>query len=185
MSDFLSAWAQFHPNCNPVSYELKHAEPDRWLRFHYEPASPTMASIAEQRASALHVMTTAATAALGDGAECWISGLLYSLNDTAYADQLAVLKRLNMSSAGCVQLPDDDNTLDIYAALASWAPKRYDDVFMKIENDEVDLFWMNSKTGAVFAPYDRGVDLILSTPNEVSRLAYEYSNWLSSYPGGW
>ncbi len=178
----MSAWAQFHPRCVPVRYELKHAEPDHWLRFHYESAFPTPASIAEARAAALQVMTTAA---LGDGAECWITGPLYPLNDTAYVDQLAVLKRLDMSSAGRLQLPDDGSTMDIYAALANWGRNRYDDVFIKIENDEVDLFWMNSKTGAVFAPYDRGVDLILPTPDDVSRTAYEYSNWLSSYPGGW
>lgn len=181
----MSAWAQFHPNCLPIRCELKHAEPDRWLRFHYEAEFQTPVSIAERRAAATQVMATLATTSLGAQAECWISGPLHSSNDTGYAHQLAVLKRFDMSFAGRVKLPDDDSMVDIYAALANWGPNRYDDVFTKIENDEVDLFWMNSETGAVFAPYDRGVDLILPAPDDVSRMAYEYSNWLSSYPGGW
>lgn len=181
----MSAWAHFHPNCDPLNYELSHAEPDCWLRFHYARSIPADASISDRRTAALQIMTTAAAAALGDGTECWISGPLYPPHDLAYARQLAVLKLLDMSRAGRVLLLDDDGELDIYAVLTNWVPNRFNDVFLQIENDDARLMWMNANTGAVFAPYDRGVDLILPTTDDVRRMAYEYSGWLSSYPDGW
>lgn len=93
--------------------------------------------------------------------------------------------RLDMAKAGSVQLPDDDGAIDIYAVLTNWVPNTINEVLLKIENDEARLMWMNANTGAVFAPYDRGVDLILPTTRDVSRLALEYSSWLSPNPGGW
>ncbi len=164
----MSAWAHFYPNCVPINHELKYAVPDRWLRFHYTPASQQGASSADEVAAALHVMNTAATAVLGNGLACWVSGPLYSSNDMAYADQLAVLRQLNMPKAGHLKLPNDEGHLDIYAALVSWIPNHFNDILRKIENDEVHVMWMCAATGAVFAPYDRGVDLILPTTTDVS-----------------
>ena len=185
MNDFMSAWAHFYPNCPPISHELKYAEPDRWLRFHYVPASAGRVARVDALAAALHVMNTAASEVLGNGSACWLAGPLYSPDDITHAGHVALYQRLNMPKVGHLKLPDDGGDVDIHAALVTWEPSRFDDVLRLIENDEAHVMWMCVETGAAFAPYDRGVDLILPTVGEVRRLSYEHRDWLSSYPGGW
>ena len=185
MNNFKAVWDRFYPNCVPLNYELKHAEPDRWLRFHYPVAAEENNQRAQDISLALTVMNTVASEVLGDLAECWMSGPLYSPNDLSYANQLAVIQRWHMSKACHLQMPDDEDNLDMHAALVTWHAGRFNDVLELIENDEVRVMWMNASTGAVFAPYDRGVDLILPSVADVTRLAYQHSEWLSSYPGGW
>ena len=54
-----------------------------------------------------------------------------------------------------------------------------------IADDEVRFMWMSADTGAVFAPYDGGVDLILPDTQAVSQMALKHSDWLSSYRDGY
>lgn len=185
MKEFMATWTHFYRDCVPISYFLKHAEPDRWLRFHYVPAWQRDLSRADEISAALNVMNTAASAVLGDASDCWVSAELYARNDLAYAAHAAVIAQLDMTKAGRIEVTGDERKANIYAAKTTWEPHRRDVILRQIANDEVRLMWMNAATGAVFAPYDRGVDLILPSVSDVSRLAHAHSDWLSSYPGGW
>ncbi len=80
---------------------------------------------------------------------------------------------------------DPDLAYDIFAERVVWQQSAFDTLLQAIANDELRIMWMSEQTGAIFAPYDGGIDVILPGAKEVHALALSHSDWLSSYPGGY
>jgi len=72
-----------------------------------------------------------------------------------------------------------------YAALSVWKRGRFDRLLRDIANERAGpTLWISQSTGAVFAPYDGGVDLFLSTPSDVEAISARRADWLSTNPLG-
>jgi hypothetical protein len=85
-----------------------------------------------------------------------------------------------------IPAPDDpDIAYDIFAAKVVWRRGAFDSALRAIADDELRVMWMSNITGAIFAPYDGGTDLILPKVEHIRALTLAYSDWLSSFPEGW
>lgn len=70
----------------------------------------------------------------------------------------------------------------VHAAQARWAPGRFDDLLLSIADEKAGpTLWMGTD-GAIFAPYDGGVDLFLPDAEAVQRLAARHPDWLPTHP---
>lgn len=80
---------------------------------------------------------------------------------------------------------EDDDWWLVYARLVTWRSGGFDPLLIDIANWKVShLLWMSAGSGAVFAPYDGGVDLFLATLAERTALKERYADWLSIHPSG-
>ncbi|MFT3998309.1 MAG: hypothetical protein QM667_12960 [Asticcacaulis sp.] len=125
---------------------------------------------------------------LGEDEPCWM---------TCYYDDLARIKphpewgwgisdrinqhakrRFNMK---CVQTfyDSDDFIFWIYAAPTVWRQNRFDSLQRHIARDYVKMMWVSRRTGAIFAPYEGGLDLILPDLAQKEHLRQTYANWLA------
>jgi len=192
MDQFISTWQRFHQNTAPIDYILKFDKTDLWLRFHSLPESKRYANTDEEMSIILHRQNTVAGEVLGDGTLCWMIGHLYAGDGTESGDDAwrqetkQYFQRCNMTKVQRVPNPDDPElAYDIFAIRVVWQQGTFDALLRAIANDELRIMWMSEQTGAIFAPYDGGMDIILPNTEEIQALARSHSDWLSSYPGGY
>jgi hypothetical protein len=165
------------------------AENDSWLRFHSLPGSRRYAETGDETSIILDRQNIIAAEVLGNETSCWMIGHLYASDGDANEDdawrrehrqhfQRNKMKRIQ-------RLPDPhdpDVTYDIFATKAVWRRGVFDETLRAIANDEVRVMWMSDVTGAIFAPYDGGMDLILASTDHIRALKLSHSDWLSPHP---
>ncbi len=198
MHDFEAAWKTFYPESPPIGWVLKHNEHRRWLRFHSLPQSKRYASDAAEAQIILARQNTVAIEVLGKNAPCWLVAWLYCAEPKSRVIG-SVLSAMPGDDGGrqpttnltaqyqpewvCL-VPFDEAEYDIYAARCVWNSGAFDPILSAIADDECRLLWMSEATGAIFAPYDGGMDLILPDPSEIARLRSTYADWLSARSDG-
>ncbi|WAC47925.1 hypothetical protein OVA03_14645 [Asticcacaulis sp. SL142] len=198
MKTFHDAWQKFHPDSLPMGHLVRESENDNWLRFHSLPESKRYADTEAEMAIILERQNIIASEVLGSRA-CWIASSLHILEDDAKDDEHWVpetrrrnhnnlCEKYQMSHSFYFRDPDPDVEIDndLFTALTAWQAREFDEVLRDIAGDMLtDTLWMSADTGAIFAPYDGGVDLILPDVSEIARLRTKYSDWLSSHPSGY
>ena len=194
MTDFMTLWQHFHPGCFPVSDFLKHDETGRWLRLHSLPGSKRYADSEGEMAIILERQTTLAREVLGDGEPCWMSSYVFvpepGIRDYWQDRHQVILAECSMQTVCRLDdpnetEPDEIRTFDIVAARTRWQAERFLPLLRAIADDETRIMWMSEKTGSVFAPYDGGIDLLLSDPAAVSAMALKHAEWLSPRRDGY
>ena len=74
---------------------------------------------------------------------------------------------------------------EAFAGLTTWCSGRFDHLLRIIAVERpAPTLWVSNETGAVFAPYDGGVDLFLPDERRVAELADRHPDWLSDHPLG-
>ncbi|MBY3468570.1 hypothetical protein HFN80_32080 [Rhizobium laguerreae] len=91
-----------------------------------------------------------------------------------------------MSGTAATTFADDDETQWYPNVLEThWRQGNLDFILLAIANDKMGpTMWMDRKTGRIFAPYDGGFDLLVSSPREVEQLRVRFGDWLSDHPEG-
>lgn len=191
MTHFVDIWRSFHGDVTPVNYRLKYEKKDLWQRFHSLPESQRYATTDDEMAVVLHRQNTLAREVLGENTPCWLIGHLYAFDkaqttDADWRHKHAGRPYLHvMTKAHHVVDPDDaEQVFDIFAGRAVWRDGAFDDALRAIANDEIRIMWMSANTGAILAPYDGGVDLILPDLDTLRTLVVAHSDWLSTTRGG-
>ncbi len=188
----MAAWRRFHPDRIPLNHTLK-TRSDLWLRFHSLPESKRYAATEGEMSIILDRQNALARDALGEATPCWMISHLYVWDgvengDEAWRDAHFDAFRQWGSMPKVLQAPDPDESelaYDIHATEVVWSAGGFNSLLRDIASDALRMMWMSKRTGAIFAPYDGGVDLVLPTLEEVRALAAAHSDWLSSYPGGY
>ena len=189
---FIDIWRGFHGDCMPISHMLKHEKCDLWQRFHSLPESQRYATTDDEMAIILHRHNRLACEVLGEGIPCWLIGYSYAFDKTETTD--ADWRREHrdrpylhaMTKAHHVADPDDpEQAFDIFAGPVVWRDGAFNDALRAIAEDEIRVMWMSEKTGAILAPYDGGVDLILPDLDTLRALVVAHSDWLSSTKDGY
>jgi hypothetical protein len=81
--------------------------------------------------------------------------------------------------------PGEPAEWDVLAAKTTWRPRAFDTLFRAIAKEEAGYFlWMSDLTGALFAPYDSGVDLFLPSAEMVADLKRRRTDWLPANAEG-
>lgn len=154
------------------------------LRFHSLPASKQYADTDEERLLLLGRQNVLALEVLGDQ-PCWLVQAQWALqagerDESDQHDPFQATRDWKLAFA--FEILEDDGEegrpWQVHAAQVRWAPGRFDDLLLSIANEEAGpTLWMGTD-GAIFAPYDGGVDLFLSDAEAVRRLAAKHPDWL-------
>jgi len=186
MNAFMSAWQHFHAGSIPIGHLVRVSEFDLWQRFHSLPGSKRYAESETETAVILDRQNRLAGKVLGEGARCWMVAYrtIWNEGPSSPPDVLAISGRQLQKCARMADPEDTEMEYDIYAAAVTWHRGRFDDILREIADDQERVLWMSEETGAVFAPYDGGTDLILPDLPSLRHMVVEHSDWLSSYPGG-
>jgi hypothetical protein len=187
--DFSTAWRRLYGDTAVLGFALRTLEIP-WVRFHSLPESKRYAD-----SEAEFEVLLGRSNALGDqvfcgGSACWLVVNKYGPQDTHLQAYAELIREYALLPAFQVRWKfpgdDDEDAFDyhFHAGLLEWSAGAFDPLLKKIANDEVDAVWMSAETGAVFAPYDGGIDLFPPTYDEAARLKAQFSEWLSDHPEG-
>lgn len=180
-SSFEAVWKARYPRTEPVGYMMRQALTPHWVRFHSLPESKRYAETAQERAIILARQNALARETLGADQPCW---LVQAAGDSDACTRLEYDLRFIW---GFVPDDDDDEPVAwrVYAAPTVWRDGCFDSLLLEIADDgQWPTLWVSSVTGAVFAPYDGGVDLFLAGEQQVLDLKRAHSHWLSNHPEG-
>ena len=161
---------------------------DRWLRFHSLPESKRYAGTEGEYAELLMRANTVATEVLGEGDVCWLVQSIWDESGAVRVDTVT-LGSHQLTQSFLWREYEDTEDFDVdwmaYATQTVWKAGAFDSVIRRIADDELRaVIWVSPDNGAVFAPYDGGMDLILPSPEAVLELKSRHRGWLSRHPGG-
>ena len=158
------------------------------LRFHSLPASKRYADTDEERSVLLGRQNVLASEVLGDR-PCWLVQAHWVLRAgerdlTDQHDPFRATREWKLDFAFEFLEYDGEEWRPwrVYAAQVRWSPGEFDDLLLSIADEKAGpTLWMGAD-GAIFAPYDGGVDLFLRDAGAVQRLATQHSEWLPTHP---
>ncbi|MDE1995999.1 MAG: hypothetical protein KGI75_26110 [Rhizobiaceae bacterium] len=177
--DFEREWSSFHANRKPLGWMLRSDMSLGWVRFHSLPNSKRYAENETEEGIILSRAYSLANATLGMNASCWQIECRKEELNPPYWD-------LAVSGTAATTFVDDDETQWCAHVLETiWRQGTLDSILLAIADDGTGpTMWMDRKTGRIFAPYDGGFDLLVSSPEEVNQLRMSFGDWLSDHPEG-
>jgi hypothetical protein len=182
---FETLWRQYHPTAQPLGWILRDVEESNWVRFHSLPESKRYPDDDAEKATILLRQNILADEVLGAEASSWLvcCRAVGGGPERHMRPYRSLIARYNMTKVWSFTA-DADLRFSAYAARVTWRAGTFDDVLLQIADDEVSALWVSETTGAVFAPYDGGIDCILASPAEMQGMKAQHRAWLSQYPGG-
>lgn len=183
MVGFEKDWHHFHNGSHPAGHAVKFTEYEKWIRFHSLPSSKRYAENDMETECLLSRQNTLAREVLGEKSTCWMATSVIAESEKELSKHVIETLCLNYKLSKSFSYfpdPDEEDLFDVYAAKVVWETGKFDDVLKAIADDQVRVLWMSATSGAIFAPYDGGVDLILPEIAELKRMALAHSDWLSS-----
>jgi hypothetical protein len=188
---FLAFWRSHFGDCPPAGFLLHETFPDRWLRIHSLPESKRYADTARDMSALLARHNTVASDLLGDGSPCvLVTKEEYNARVGRAARGHVQLARLGAEPLVVVTANNPDDTgsewlIPLVSARIVWQPGALDDVLADVANALLGPFLIVSEaTSRVYAPYDGGADLFLTSQLERDAFREKYAPWLSSHPSG-
>ena len=192
MTTFEDAWVRFHQGYTPLRWLLRNEGLENWIRFHSLPQSKRYAETDDEQATILARQNILAAEVLGTAA-CWLVQASWTAGPGGedLAHRYWPIEEYGLEYAFEVD-DDDEDDFDveaaspwrIHAAKTVWSRGQFDRLLLAIADDKVGpILWMGSD-GAIFTPYDGGVDLFLPSIRTLARLRHRYSDWLPNNPLG-
>lgn len=189
-------WRINFGDCPPASYLFKHQLTDRWIRIHSLPESKRYAENDSETAELLKRQNTILFDVIGNDSECFLVGGNYS--DSPLEENLKHCPAFgNFHFQEFVKFPKQDFDPDIleqdeepiYLSLLFSTYKLNEGdlnkILLCVANWEIiNFFVVNFERQHIFAPYDGGVDLVLSNSDERDEFKTKYKDWLSIHPSG-
>lgn len=176
---------------------LRNGGAENWIRFHSLPQSKRHADTDGEYATILARQNTLAAEVLGN-TPCWLVQAHWTLPDgviPAYLyDRYWATREYGLAYAFEFLEADgaDDDDPDrepdtpwrVHAGRAEWSSGRFDRLLLAIADDQAGpTLWMGND-GAIFTPYDGGIDVFLPNSAAVAQLKSRHSEWLSDHPLG-
>lgn len=192
MSEFAEFWRAFYPNTQPIAYLMRAAHTRHWVRFHSLPFSKRYAETEAEFSILLGRQNALASAVLGENHSCWFVQACWSTSEGKVEisdefEQFRETRELGLKRAFSFRVEGEHDGYDwnVMVAPVRWTAGGFDDVLLRIANDvAAPALWVSAEHGAVFAPYDGGVDLFLPSETMVEELRSAHVDWLSSHPEG-
>ncbi|MEM6648741.1 MAG: hypothetical protein AAF603_00660, partial [Pseudomonadota bacterium] len=112
----------------------------------------------------------------------------YDLDTISFDPAMFTIDTYNLDKVSSfIDLKDDPEDLpkwSTYAKELTWRPSLFDDIFLKIaEDEEYGITFAKLDMSLLLAPYDGGFDLILPSSNKVQEWRNKFKEWLP-YEGG-
>ena len=157
MMNIPSLWRSFYAENSPIAYWLREQIPDLWFRVHSLPQSKRYAESEGETSEILRRHNRVASEILGENASCVVFF-------PSYADHVDPSLFADFEWQFFEQFRTEDLQITLFAAETKWQNHQFDAILRRVANDEIRyISWMNVQTGEIFAPYDGGADLFLSS----------------------
>jgi len=185
-------WQERFDSIPPVGWRLRVAFPERWIRIYSLPEGRRYPESDSDREMLLERQYAVAEYVLGSSPSClfltcryhhpteesalWNSGRIGSV-------QLAELWRTS-EGVHPDHLDAEPAEITVLGATATWSESEVREALLAVANDEENLVILSHKTGCVFAPYDGGVDVILTKSETVQGFRSHFEHWLSPLESG-
>jgi hypothetical protein len=173
LSDFEKSWRRHYGDAPPLSFALRDAGIEHWLRFHALPESKRYPETDAEREMILERANILGRAVLGENGPCWLV-------------QAGDWQKAAMATWDCNGAYHyDEFDWPVFAQRTTFRTGAFNALLLEIA-EEVALrtLWMSESNGNVFAPYDGGFDLFLKSAEEVRFLKARLAAWLSDHPDG-
>lgn len=192
MSEFADIWRAFYPNAGPTGWLMRAADVPHWIRFHSLPLSKRYADTEEEYSTLLSRQNALADAALGNDRPCWIVQACWTTREgfvelTDEYEMFRVSREFGLEYAFSFDVDEGDDAAhwNVMAGPVRWTYGGFDEVLLRIADEQsAPTLWISAESGAVFAPYDGGIDLFLPSEATVKDLRRKYVDWLPSQPDG-
>lgn len=188
---FLAFWRSHFDDCPPAGFLLHETFPERWFRIHSLPESKRYAETAREMTALLARHNTVASDVLGEGSPCvLVTKAEYNPRVGRPARGHVQFARLQLQPLVVVTANNPNDTgagwsIPLSFARMQWQRGALDDVLIDVANALLGpLLIVSEATARVYAPYDGGADLILTTPAERDVFRNRYQAWLSAHPSG-
>ena len=174
-------WQLFFGEQVPIAYLLRPQNADRWFRIHSLPESKRYPENEAEMRDVLRRHDLIASEVLGENAECGLFFPEHSLRK--------LLPILSCVASATLfhhyENAEDGADITQMATQVVWQARQFDPLLRLVANDEIRyVSWINLESGEVFAPYDGGADLFLSSTQRRDDLRAHYVDWLSRHPEG-
>jgi hypothetical protein len=189
MDDFEKAWRGFYPSCYPIGYMMRSAGAEHWIRFHSLPQSKRYADSDDEVRTLLHRQNELAREVLGS-TPCWLVQTCWETprGSVEVSDEkvaFSACREFKLSFSFRFIQEDGEVGWNAFTRLTSWGDRTFDGLLLAIAGERAaPTMWVSNDTGAVFAPYDGGVDLFLPMAASVESLKSKHADWLSRHSKG-
>ncbi|GJL94847.1 MAG: hypothetical protein DHS20C05_12520 [Hyphococcus sp.] len=184
-------WSDRYGDVPPLGFMLRAAFSDRWFRLHALPRSKRYAENNAERKIILDRANRIGEELFAEAGPIWLMFCRpnYDARDISFDSNSKLEEELNLHKlydwVDMTEPPEDRVQWTILAKGTIWRTNTFDDLLLKVANDETSgITFVSQKTGEVFAPYDGGFDLILNDPPRVSAIATKFPDWSSERADG-
>jgi hypothetical protein len=195
IANFQQYWAENFPNTPPINHLFKHNLSEKWLRIHSLPEAKRYAETEEEWAILFERQHTLFQDLMPQHETFYLLLGLYSqgekIYDTSIFQDYDFFKTLTFNELEKTDLYkmsgdwyDEGMFYTPYFAEVKNNPNDFDTILKAIANDEIRVFFLNSKNNCIIAPYDGGVDLIFNNHETKDFYRKKYSAWLSEREDG-
>ena len=163
---------------------MRESEPERWMRIHSLPGSKRYPETESEFATILGRHNAVVELVIGTD-ECVLVGYDFAGSDGLPAGHALAAWLPDAPPVMRLAAEDDDaEPVSLFAGRGAWYRGMLDGPLRAVADDELRLLLMNWDTGAMFAPYDGGADVLWSSEAERDRARDVFSGWLSPNPSG-
>ncbi|UQU62303.1 hypothetical protein COUCH_25105 [Couchioplanes caeruleus] len=182
------AWEARWPHLEPIGSRLRQ-DTDGWVRFHSLPGSKRYAEVPSEYTTILHRHNIVLHELGAQSCDLLVITSQLAFTPTPERRDPALSDLLPDAECWLVlSWPHLDPTLayaHAYVSRIRWQPGRLDELLRKVADDEIDdVIITPSDLAWLYAPYDGGADVILSSPELRDDLRDRHRDWLSRHPSG-
>lgn len=186
---FYHYWETTYPAALPVGYSLREKYAERWFRIHTLPESKRYVDSEEEHAEILRRHNALLADTIGGGQSFVL--VLTGYSETPRAVLLDTwLKEHYPDSRPFVTVqmntsPDPRYYWHFFMVTKVWEPHLFDDLLRLVADDVIaNVLFVGIDQVSVYAPYDGGADVILSSPSTRDTVRQRYTSWFSTDPTG-
>lgn len=188
--EFNKYWDKNYPEANPIGHELKSVYPNRWLRIHSLPKSKRYAESEDEYRIILNRQNKLISGLVGENAEIIIVAGQYEMELT---DEISTELSDHGKFEKCRTIElhkiypeeyEEDFFYDVYFRKDIWQSNSKNGILTSIADDDFRAMFISAQENCIIAPYDGGMDLIVSSQEKRNELKSKYKDWLSEREDG-
>jgi hypothetical protein len=173
--EFRAFWSRSYPGVDPIGYQFRYRMPERWLRIHSLPGSRRYAESVDEWTELLHRQNRVFDDLIGETSTVRIVINYIDIRNPLF-DEYA------FTDIGTFVDMDAETVFQSFLISTEWRTGSLNPMLRMIANDEMRAFVIGPD--CIVAPYDGGMDLILSDSEERDRWKLVYQPWLSAREDG-
>ncbi len=186
---FSGYWETTYPASPPVGHLLRQKYPERWFRIHTLPESQRYAASVEESVEILRRHNALLTEVIGIKRQFVLVFTGYSETPQPVLSEPWLENHYPYSRAFASINPGNGPDLEQYwhffMTTETWTPGSLDDLLRLIADDTiVNVLFVGVDQETIYAPYDGGADVFISSKSTRDALRQKYKSWLSAHPAG-